>query len=180
MYPKGNGLIHYCVRCGAGKFARIGLKKLQCGECGFELYLNSAAAVGALIVDDKGRLLITVRRNDPAKGTLDLPGGFVDPEESAEDAVRREVREELSLEIESMRYLYSIANVYEFGGVEYATTDLFFCGEVKDASKAKVSEDEDVESFEWIKRDKLDPEKFGLRSVREIVSRYISKSDCGG
>jgi mutator protein MutT len=171
----GGNLIRYCVRCGAGDIERIGLKKLRCAKCKFELYLNSAAAVAAIINDDKGRLLVTVRRHDPAKGTMDLPGGFVDPEESAENAVRREVREEVGLEVQTMRYLYSLPNIYEFEGVKYATTDLVFRCQVNDTSKARVSDCEDVESFKWIEREQLDPEKFGLQSTCKIVSRYVSE-----
>ena len=51
----------------------------------------------------RGRLLTVRRARDPEKGTLDLPGGFVDPEETVDDAVRRELREETGLEATEVR-----------------------------------------------------------------------------
>ena len=78
-----------------------------------------------MITDDQGRLLVVVRAEEPEKGTWDLPGGFADPGESIEESVRREVREELGLEIASMRYLCSYPNTYEYGGiVPYFNTTL--------------------------------------------------------
>lgn len=70
-------------------------------------------------------MLVVRRAKDPAKGTLDLPGGFVDLHESAEEAVRREVKEETGLDVKSSRYLFSIPNIYLYSGFEVHTEDLF-------------------------------------------------------
>lgn len=50
-----------------------------------------AAAVAGLIFNEKGQLLLTIRAKDPGKGLLDLPGGFVDMGENADQALRREI-----------------------------------------------------------------------------------------
>jgi ADP-ribose pyrophosphatase YjhB (NUDIX family) len=55
------------------------------------------SAVGAVIVDDAGRVLLVRRGGPPRAGTWTLPGGRIEPGESLEDAVLREVREETSL-----------------------------------------------------------------------------------
>ncbi len=104
--------LEYCPKCGAPGLSRPGVNKVVCPQCKFRLYLNTAAAVCALIQDDRGRLLVTVRANDPKKGFWDLPGGFVDPDESAEQAVIREVQEELGLRVCSSYYLCSQPNAY--------------------------------------------------------------------
>ncbi|MHC5060247.1 MAG: NUDIX hydrolase [Planctomycetota bacterium] len=109
-------LFQYCPRCGGDKLAAATVKSFECPDCGFGFFLNTAAAVGALITDGQGRLLVTVRKAEPAKGTWDLPGGFTDPGESVEETVRREIKEELGLDIISMRYFCSFPNIYEFGG----------------------------------------------------------------
>ena len=51
-----------------------------------------------------GELLVVTRNRDPAKGTWDLPGGFLDPGETYEQGLRRELREELNLDIFALRY----------------------------------------------------------------------------
>lgn len=54
-------------------------------------------AVGAVVVDSGGRVLLVKRGQEPAAGTWSLPGGRVEPGESFEAAVVRELREETGL-----------------------------------------------------------------------------------
>ena len=49
---------------------------------------------------------------------------------------------------------------------------------MEDASKARAGDDADTVLL--MSRDELDPAKFGLRSIREIVLRYLSETDGGG
>ncbi|MCH8193027.1 MAG: NUDIX domain-containing protein [Planctomycetes bacterium] len=121
-------ILEHCPRCGAAGLSRPNVNKWVCPQCKFQLYLNTAAAVCALIQDDRGRLLVTVRANDPKKGFWDLPGGFVDPDESAEHAVIREVREELGLRVSSTDYLCSRPNSsYPFRGHHLQNTRSGLC-----------------------------------------------------
>lgn len=57
------------------------------------------------IMQKGSKVLMVRRKNDPFKGMLALPGGFVNEGETVEDAVRREVLEETSLEIEPVDIL---------------------------------------------------------------------------
>jgi 8-oxo-dGTP diphosphatase len=55
--------------------------------------------VGAVIRDETGRLLMILRGHDPGLGLWSIPGGRIEPGETAEEAVVREVREETGLEV---------------------------------------------------------------------------------
>jgi 8-oxo-dGTP diphosphatase len=55
--------------------------------------------VGAVIRDDNGRLLMILRGHDPGRGLWSIPGGRIEPAETAEEAVVREVREETGLTV---------------------------------------------------------------------------------
>ncbi len=55
--------------------------------------------VGAVVRDDQGRLLLVQRANEPGRGLWSIPGGRVEPGESAQDAVVREVAEETGLAV---------------------------------------------------------------------------------
>jgi len=168
----------YCPKCGAAALRMTGGKLLWCGACGFEFYLNAAAAVAGMIVDDQGRLLITVRGKEPGKGKWDLPGGFADPGESAEEALQREVREEVGLEIIAMRYLGSYPNTYEYMGVRYATMDMGFVCQVEDVSQAAARE-RDIEAVLFKPPREIDPARFAFRSPARLVERYLAEGPAG-
>ncbi|MBN2312995.1 MAG: NUDIX domain-containing protein [Sedimentisphaerales bacterium] len=105
------------------------MKKFHCRTCSFIYFHNTAAAAGVIL--EYGEQIVLIRRNrEPAKGKLDLPGGFVDPDESAEEALRREVREELSIDLGALKYLGSYPNTYEYEGVTYKTCDLLFSSRI--------------------------------------------------
>lgn len=56
--------------------------------------------VGAVIRDERGRILLIKRGHEPGKGLWSVPGGRIEPGETDEQAVVREVREETGLEVE--------------------------------------------------------------------------------
>lgn len=55
--------------------------------------------VGAVVLDDAGRLLLVRRRNEPGRGLWSVPGGRVEPGETPAGAAAREVREETGLDV---------------------------------------------------------------------------------
>ena len=88
-------LFRYCPRCGSPRFVEHNTRSKRCESCGFTYYTNPRAATVAFILrgEGEGRELLVVRRGkEPAKGTLDLPGGFCDLWETGEEGVAREVR----------------------------------------------------------------------------------------
>lgn len=122
-------LFNCCPHCGAPEIVFDGIKELHCRACSFTYFHNVAAAVAAVL--EYGEQIVLIERNkEPGKGKLDLPGGFVDPDESAEDAVRREVKEELSMDLGELKYLGSYPNTYDYKGVTYKTCDLFFSSRI--------------------------------------------------
>ena len=163
----------YCPRCGSVNFSVNDERSRRCGDCGFVYYLNASAATAAFIVREgrEGKEILVGRRAaEPAKGTLDLPGGFVDPGESVTDGMLREVKEETGCEGEIVKFLFSLPNLYEFSGFRVPTADCFF--EVKILDETAVFGQDDCVNMEWISIDKLRPEEFGLKSIKEAVGRF--------
>ena len=119
----------YCPLCGSPSFHTASFKSRKCGNCGFEMFMNPSSACVAVIVKD-GALLAVRRKYPPAEGTLDLPGGFADIGETAEESVSRELLEETGLRAESIHYLFSLPNLYHYSGIDIPTQDLFFACQV--------------------------------------------------
>lgn len=160
-------LFKYCPKCGSAEFVIHNDKSKKCNDCGFVYYFNSASSTVGVIFNEKGELLVAVRAKNPFKGTLDLPGGFVDPMENAEDAIRREIKEETNLDVSTLHFLFSVPNTYVYSDFKYNTTDLVF--ECHIDSFANLKADDDVASLQFIALEKLHPDDFGLTSMKEII-----------
>lgn len=124
-----------CPMCGSNKIENHGNRKWICPDCGFDLYNNVAAAVGIVLYDENNNVLFEKRAKEPRKGCACLPGGFVDFNETAEEAMIRECREELGIEITDFTYLCTFPNVYPYKNIEYRTCDIFFSAKIPSAYK---------------------------------------------
>ena len=122
-------MFNYCPSCGSRDVYFDNIKEFRCKACSFTFFQNVAAAAAAILEYD-GKILAIRRGREPKKGMLDLPGGFLDPEESAEDGLKREVREELNIELGELTYLGSYPNIYKYKDVLYHTCDLFFYSKI--------------------------------------------------
>lgn len=162
---------HYCPECGSNRFVINNEKSKKCENCGFVYYFNSCAATVALILNKKKELLVCRRAKDPAKGTLDLPGGFVDMYETGEEGVMREVKEETGLIVDKAIYQFSLPNTYVYSGFEVHTLDMFFLCEVEHTDHI-VAMDDVTESF-FLPLSEINVDDFGLNSIRKGLKKFI-------
>lgn len=160
----------FCPSCGSNTLVPDSVKSFKCRECGFEFFLNCAAAVMAVIIDHQDRILATVRAKEPGKGTLDLPGGFAEPGESIDHGLIREVKEELNLDIFDLDFFCSFANTYPYKSVVYPITDMAFTCKVRDFSL--INPMDDVAGFRLIPVHDLDIDLFGMDSARKVLEKF--------
>ena len=167
-------VFHFCPKCGSSEFEIHNALSRHCTNCGFTYYQNPRASTAAFIINSKGELLVARRAKEPAKGTLDLPGGFVDNEETAEEGMVREILEETGLKIgvDKINYLFSIPNIYHYSGMDIHTLDLFFRCEVDEGNAIVKAADDAAELF-WVPLREVYVERFGLRSIRQAVHRFL-------
>lgn len=162
-------LFKFCPKCGSNEFNINNEQSKKCDSCGFVYYFNSAASIVAIIENSKNEVLVARRAKDPAKGTLDLPGGFAEMGETIEETVRREILEETRLKIDSLKYIFSIPNRYVYSEFEVHTMDLFFECKIDDFSHMKAQDD--VTELLFIPRKELNPDDFGLLSIKKGVEK---------
>ncbi len=157
----------FCPRCSAkGEFSDKELS-FRCTSCGFYFFLNAAAAVTGLIFNSAGELLLVRRNAAPYYGELDLPGGFVDPGECVEEALVREIKEELGLVVKNFSFFRSYPNRYPFSGTVINTVDMVFRCSIDDLSQIKVNDD--VKGFEFFRPEDIICAEIPFVSVRNII-----------
>jgi len=126
-----------CPMCGSKNIQNKNDRKWFCPDCGFDLYCNVAASVGVLIFDEENNFLFEKRAKEPKKGLWTQPGGFIDADESAEEAVERECLEELGAQVTDIRYIGSYPNTYEYKKITYKTCDMFFTAKLSGSGSLK-------------------------------------------
>jgi ADP-ribose pyrophosphatase YjhB (NUDIX family) len=143
---------------------------LECAACGFVYYFNPTVAAAAFVRRPDGRVLFIRRAREPAQGKLAIPGGFVDLGETAEEALGREIQEEVGLELVSVEYLCSQTNQYDYKGVTYPVVDLFFTALARDATRAAALDG--VASLWWLAPEAVEPAEMAFPSMRAALRVY--------
>ena len=154
----------YCPLCGKTAPQVLSGRELNCSHCGFRFFFNIAAAAGAFVLRDR-ELILCVRGKEPGLGRLDVPGGFIEFDETLEQGLRREIREELGIEVGALSYLASAPNDYRFAGVPYKTSDVFF--RTTASSDAVLVPQDDVAAYELFNPLHVDPKAFAFESTRQ-------------
>lgn len=163
-----NGPFRFCPGCGRPGGDWHEGHEYRCPACGFRFYQNVAAACGVL-VEDRGRFLFLERAKDPARGLLGLPGGFVDPGEGVEQALAREVFEEVGGRLAQVSFLASFPNRYPFAGIDYHTCDLYFRATLVDVDGLRADPQE-VATLWWLAADEVHLDQLAFPSLRKLWS----------
>lgn len=119
--------MQYCLKCGGALNDRFveaeGRSRPICEGCGYIHYVNPKVVVGTMVVDD-GRLLMIRRGIEPRHGFWALPAGYLEMDETVEEAAARETLEETGfvVSIDRLFNLYSrkeagVVNVIYLGSV---------------------------------------------------------------
>ena len=166
--------LKFCAKCGEKSLHWDGEKKWNCTNCDYVLFHNVAGAV-AVIIRYQDEILLTRRNQDPQKGKLDLPGGFIDPNETAEEAACREIREELGIEISNsdLKYITTSPNNYLYKNVPYRTMDIFYECPLK-SDVITINAEDEIQELIWVKRSEIDLNQIGFVSIRKVIGeKYL-------
>ncbi len=159
----------HCGRCGAvmEPHSNPAERAMVCPSCGFAAYPAISPVVIALVERD-GRILLQ-RNSHYRSANWSLVAGFVEAGESLEDAMRREIREEASIEVDHLRYAgsqpwpFPSAMMIAFTA-EWASGDL------------RPDGDEVVESG-WFAPNALPPLPPPGSIARRLVDDYIARRE---
>lgn len=111
---------------------------------------------------------MTRRARPPFAGTWDLPGGFVEADEEAADAVERELREELGVGIRRARLLTLVTDRYGRGGSPVATGVYRVT-----PTPGPMTPADDVAELRWFARDAIPYRAIAFPSMRRALREFF-------
>jgi ADP-ribose pyrophosphatase YjhB (NUDIX family) len=141
-----------------------------CPRCGFEVYDNPAPTATALVVRD-GMVMLTRRANEPQAGWWDLPGGFMEPGETPEQTVVRELAEETGLSVEVGELVGVFPDAYGETGIP--TINLFYRATVAGGEELPA---DDVSEIGWFEPASIDPSSLAFDCCRNALVTFVRKS----
>jgi ADP-ribose pyrophosphatase YjhB (NUDIX family) len=163
----------YCPYCGSTLDMREVFHQVRptCSLCGYVQFRDPKVAVVAFIISgDDDRLLLIRRAVEPARGKWALPGGFMDAGEMPQDAVVREVWEEVGLRV-SVRHLLDI---FPMAGLKRAGRGivLVYRADPVDGQCGELRVRDDVSDARWFRRDDV-PEELAFESTAGLLTEWI-------
>ena len=163
----------YCPFCGDEldeKFEE-GRDRLYCGSCDRFIWRN-AEPVAAVVVEKEGKVLLVKRGIEPAKGEWSLPAGFLELEETPDEAAVRELEEEtgLSADKEDLE-LVDIMNIERFPNQRLLAT--VYTVEAEKVS-GKISPGSDAEDARYWRPEEVEAQGEKLKEqFKEAISRIL-------
>jgi ADP-ribose pyrophosphatase YjhB (NUDIX family) len=142
----------------------------RCPSCERVWYRDSSPTAGAAIVHE-GRALVTQRAREPEKGKFDIPGGFLRPGEEPIDGLKREVKEELGIEIETDLDQCISMVPHTYGPEGDFVLALGFRARLVSGDPSPA---DDVAAFKWVTTEELDGLDFAWPHDRELIRRALN------
>lgn len=153
----------HCSYCGH-RFSKRASWPRICTHCGNRTYLNPIPVVVMLLPVDDG--LVVIRRNiEPQKGSLTLPGGYLDLGETWQEGARRELLEETGIAIDANQItLYDVQN-----GLD-DTLIVFGLAQKQPGNVLRPFRSEETQEVVLIK----EPIELGFRMHTDVVRRFFA------
>jgi NAD+ diphosphatase len=155
----------FCGRCGARMGDKARERAKECPECGLISYPRISPAIIVLVQrDDK---LLLARSHRHPQGLFSVLAGFVEPGETLESAVAREIREETGIEVSDIRYFGSQPWPFP-NSLMIAFTCHYAGGEI-------VLEQEEIAEAGWYTADAMPPVPPKISIARQLIDWFAAQ-----
>ena len=170
-------MFKFCPNCASCNISFEKNNVFRCPDCGFMYYHNVAAATGC-IIHRKEDIAFLIRAKEPAKGKLDFPGGFVDPDEGAVECLLRECREEIGWEPrENLSFFASFPNTYPYKNIIYKTCDLYFTLYMPDLQESDFRLDpKEISGVRFVKFQDINFDDLAFEATRRAIKVFLEKN----
>ena len=168
----------FCPLCGSQRDMESQSRPFKCLACDHTSFFGPVGAVGAIVTNNQGQVLLIERAREPGLGKLGMPGGFVDPNESAEVALRREIGEEVGVQVGRLVFLMTAPNAYKYQGIVYPVLDLYYQTELVDGQSI-APEASEVSSWMWTELTSQVLDRIAFPSNRQALEFFMKQSTSG-
>jgi ADP-ribose pyrophosphatase len=160
----------YCPNC------QSKLKKTDhffCSKCDFYHYLNPFPSNALILYNLKNEIVLVKRKYPPKKDYWDLPGGFINQDETVEQSLKREIKEELNLDIDinKLKYLTSTFDQYFYKKINQKTICFTFVYQIKDEV---LKPTDDVSQIKFFKKENIPWKKIGFKGIKIVLERFFT------
>ncbi len=157
----------YCSRCGSPMGTRAAERAKECPRCGLLAFPRLSPAVIVLVERDKELLLARPYHFSP--GMYSVIAGFVEPGETLEEAVVREVREEVGIAIKDVKY---------FGNQPWPFPNSLMLGFTASYAGGEISlDDTEIEDARWFTADNLPALPGKISIARKLIDWFLAKQN---
>ena len=160
-----------CPKCGFG-MNQDSDGNFYCLSCKFVFWQNSKPTVTA-IISWEGKVLLGQRNIEPFNGWLDLPGGFLKYGEHPIDGLKREIREEIGVDIMSCLPHGIFMDTYNYKDDIYSILCLHYRVWINPNDIKKISAGDDMETLTWVSMDQLDIDKVAFNANQESLKKFL-------
>lgn len=160
----------YCPLCGGSVTGEKNIRK--CSKCNKTRFINPTPATGAIIIKDR-KFLLTKRAFEPEIGTWDIPGGFLEPDETFENGITREIHEELGVSTIRIKYFNSAVDHYIYDGIDDSIVVINFLV-CLDSYDFKPSDD--ISEAKFFSIEEMPFREIKFPSVSSTIKDYYSKN----
>jgi NAD+ diphosphatase len=155
----------FCGRCGAQLRTKSTERAKECPQCGLLHFPRLAPAIIVLV--ERGNRLLLARSRHFMSGMYSVLAGFVEPGESLEEAVVREVKEEVGVEVKDIRY---------FASQPWPFPHSLMIGFTATYAGGEISiQDEEIEDAGWFTADNLPPIPGKISIARKLIDWFLAK-----
>jgi NAD+ diphosphatase len=159
----------FCGKCGTATVDKPGECAKQCPQCGWAVYPSLSPAVIVAVVRD-GALLLA-RESRFKEGLYSVLAGFVEPGETLEECVRREVREEVGIEVSNIRY---------FGSQSWPFPDSLMVAFTADYAGGEIDIDPgELIDAGWYRPGELPLVPSRASIARQLIDWFVKQHACG-
>jgi len=155
----------FCSKCGSRTGKRSDILARQCPTCGFTMFPRISPAVIVLV--ERGKKVLLARASRFTEDIYSVIAGFVEPGETLEETVAREIKEETGIEVKNIRYFGSQPWPFP-DSLMIAFTAKYAGGEIK-------IDGEEIVEAKWFAADQLPNIPGKISIARSLIDWFVAK-----